>query len=378
MFLASLERSGRAPGTIVKYGAVLELFVATSEGLADRSVTAAAIEAYLSRWRLEFIAIHGRPPSPATMKGQVTALRAFFAYLARMDLLQSDAGERLPNPMLALGVPRVPQRSNDWLSHDEQLRLLAAATSPDERIIISLLRWTGVRVGEAVSLRLTDVNWWSDQGAVRVRRSKTDAGLRTIPIIPDLLPELRRWHAHLTERGSDGWDRPLLSTRHGTAMKPTYVWRVVKRVAARGEVRPVACTCGSRMSRHARGCARSQSGQNLSRISPHTLRRTFATDLLNRGLRIEIVSQLLGHSSVAVTQKAYAELLAETARRELMQTLGYSTTGSLGGDATHSSEPQSSISASSRSISSADIPRSSSSHGDIAEPGIHLSYSAAA
>ncbi len=106
MFLASLERSGRAPGTIVKYGAVLESFVATPEGLADRSVTAAAIEAYLSRWRLEFSAFHGRPPSPATMKGQVTALRAFFAYLARMDLLQSDAEERLPNPMLALGVPR--------------------------------------------------------------------------------------------------------------------------------------------------------------------------------------------------------------------------------------------------------------------------------
>ena len=173
-------------------------------------------------------------------------------------------------------------------------------------------------------------------------------------------------------------NRPLLSTRHGTPMKPTYVWRVVKRVAARGEVRPIACTCGSRMSRHARGCARSQSGQNLSRISPHTLRRTFATDLLNRGLRIEIVSQLLGHSSVAVTQKAYAELLAETARRELMQTLGYRPTGSLGGDAAHSCERPSSSCSSSISISSADMPLSSSSHREIAEGGAHLSYSAAA
>ena len=166
-------------------------------------VTAAAIEAYLSRWRRDFIASHGRPPRPATTKGQITALRSFFAYLVRMDLLRGDTGERLPNPMLAVDVPRVPQRSNDWLGRDEQRQLLAAAESPHERIIIPLLRWTGIRVGEAVGLQVGDVDWWSGEGALRVRRSKTDAGLRSIPIIPDLVPELQRWSIHLRETGRD-------------------------------------------------------------------------------------------------------------------------------------------------------------------------------
>ena len=54
---------------------------------------------------------------------------------------------------------------------------------------------------------------------------------------------------------------------------------------------------------------------------PHTLRRTFGSDLLNRGLCLEIVSKLLGYASTVVTERAYAELLDDTARRELLRIL---------------------------------------------------------
>jgi integrase len=107
-------------------------------------------------------------------------------------------------------------------------------------------------------------------------------------------------------------------------MKPTFVWRVVKRVAAEAGVRVIPCGCGSASAyRHASGCPRGKAGENRSEVSPHTLRRTFATDLLNRGVRLEVVSKLLGHASVAVTQKAYATLLDSTARRELFRALGH-------------------------------------------------------
>lgn len=56
-------------------------------------------------------------------------------------------------------------------------------------------------------------------------------------------------------------------------------------------------------------------------ISPHTLRRTFATDPLNRGLRLGVVSKLLGHASTTVTERAYTELLNDTTRRELLHAL---------------------------------------------------------
>jgi integrase len=58
-------------------------------------------------------------------------------------------------------------------------------------------------------------------------------------------------------------------------------------------------------------------------VTPHTLRRTFGSYLLNRGLRLEVVSKLLGHASTTVTERAYAELLDETARRELFQALAH-------------------------------------------------------
>jgi integrase len=60
------------------------------------------------------------------------------------------------------------------------------------------------------------------------------------------------------------------------------------------------------------------SGWNVSELTPHTLRRTFATDLLNRGVRLETISRVLGHADTRVTQAYYAELLDKTARDEIL------------------------------------------------------------
>jgi integrase len=114
----------------------------------------------------------------------------------------------------------------------------------------------------------------------------------------------------------------LLATATGSGFKPTFVWRLVKRAGERADVRPVACSCGSRLrTRHERSCPRTTSGENVSAITPHTLRRTFGSYLLNKGLRLEVVSKLLGHSSTVVTERAYAELLGTTIRDELLAVL---------------------------------------------------------
>ena len=77
-------------------------------------------------------------------------------------------------------------------------------------------------------------------------------------------------------------------------MHHQYVCHTVKRVADRAGIRP---------------------GQN---VTPHPLRRTFGSDLLNRGLRLEVVSRLLGHTSTRTTETAYAELLDQTIRDEAL------------------------------------------------------------
>jgi integrase len=264
----------------------------------------------------------GRRPRRATLRAQIAALRSFFAYLERSGLLADAEGHAVANPMTAIVAPSLEQRPNDFLRPFEDAALLECDFPPAERLVVWLLRWTGLRVAEACALRLQDLDLTPEHECLVVRKSKTSAGMRTIPLVPNLIPELQSWLDLLGSRGVTSPQGFVLSTKNGGAYKPTFVWRLVKRAGARAEVRPVACECGSgRRSRHERGCPRTVSGENVSAITPHTLRRTFGSYLLNRGLRLEVVSRLLGHSSTVVTERAYAELLAPTIRDEFLAVL---------------------------------------------------------
>ena len=128
-----------------------------------------------------------------------------------------------------------------------------------------------------------------------VTTSKTVAGLRSIPISPELRPHIERWWAFTRRECLFRPDGAFLVTRNGTSMKPQYVEQVVRRVAARA------------------GLTR--------RVTPHTLRRTFGSDLVNRKVRLEVVSRLLGHASTSITEKAYARLEDKTIRTEMLAAL---------------------------------------------------------
>jgi integrase len=320
-----LGRQGRSSRTRLKYGQVLAGFGRWLGPRPPGTLRPEDIDQYLQAWQHGFVHRHGRWPSRATYRAQVAGLRAFFAWLERFELLRDVGGGLVANPMRQIVAPPVEQRRNDWLRAAEDQALLTVECSPHERIVVWLLRWTGLRVGEATQLLVSDVDLTPGQQCIIVRESKTPAGRRTIAIVPELLPRLEAWLKQLDVAGLMSPALPLLATKHGTPMKSTYAWRLVKRVAFRAGVRVVPCTCRSaRTTLHDAGCPRAKTGENLSAVTPHTLRRTFGSYLLNRGLRLEVVSKLLGHASTSVTERAYAELLDETARRELFAALGYS------------------------------------------------------
>jgi integrase len=290
---------------------------------AERSIvelTASDLDIYLSRWRKAFIERHRRPPSPATYRNRVNALKAFYSWLERFELLRDADGAVVSNPMRWVDAPRVEQRTNDWLRSAEDQALMSAPIPAHERFIVDLLRWTGLRVGEAVSLMASDVDLAPGNETIFVRESKTPAGRRALPVLPVLIPALSD-RVHALTLASSSSDAPILLTRHRTPMKPSYVWRVVKRASFRAGVRVVPCLCQTEQSTHQLGCPRTRTGEHLSRVSPHTLRRTFGSHLLNHGVRLEVVSRLLGHASTSVTEQAYADLLYETARREVVRAL---------------------------------------------------------
>ena len=288
---------------------------------APGNVDASEIDRYLEHWRHHFQQRHDRPPASASYRAQINALRAFYAYLDRFDLITDHNGEPRPDPMRKIQPPKADSVGNDWLRPGEDHALLTCPGSLQERFLVALLRWSGLRVSEATSLILADLDLTPGQQALSVRRSKTPAGRRTIPIVPELQPLLELWLHQLASLNLDAPSVPLLSSRHGTPMRTSFAWRLVKRLAYRAGVRPRPCTCHAAHPPHAPGCPRNLNGYNKSDVSLHTLRRTFGSHLLNHGLRLEVVSKLLGHTTTTITEQAYAQLLDDTTRRELLHAL---------------------------------------------------------
>lgn len=289
-FMAYLSRRGRAQRTRLKYERYLRDFADWAEDRDPGEISAREIELeYLECWVQQFRERRGDHPAPHTLRLHIGALRSYYAFLERFDLVTR-------NPMRQVDYPQVPQRANDWLSSADDEALLRACKTPHEKIIVWLLRFSGLRIGEARALRCQDVDL--SAGTITVRSSKTPAGRRVIPVLPELLPQLQSWQLHQMARGLLSPELPFLATANRTPMHPQFAWRVVKRVAGRASVR--------------------LDSNGGSSVSPHTFRRTLGSDLLNRGVRLEVVSKLLGHASTTITEQAYAELLDATIAAEVL------------------------------------------------------------
>jgi site-specific recombinase XerD len=320
-FDSYLARQARSAGTRRKYGEALSAYSRWLNGRPPATVRADEIDRYLEHWRNAFELRHRRAPANGSYRAQINALRAFYAYLDRFDLITDPHGQPLPDPMRKILPPKSEQTTNDWLRPAEDQALLRCDGTLRERFLVALLRWSGMRISEATSLTLTDLDLTPGREAFTVRHSKTKAGKRTIPIVPELQPLLDQWLHQLAEHNLHALSVPLLTSRHGSPMRTSFAWRLVKRVAHRAGVRPRPCSCHTLHPPHQPGCPQNLNGYNKSDVSPHTLRRTFGSHLLNNGLRLEVVSKLLGHATTTITEQAYAELLDDTTRRELLHTL---------------------------------------------------------
>jgi integrase len=292
-FFGHLRYRKKTQGTIKQWRPPLRDFTLWAGERSPASLTTHEIESFLSDWIASFEERNQREPSTHTIKNVIVALRALYKYLNDYGLLLNE-GRPVRNPMLPIQPPAPDAKVNDWLRRSEDEALLSAFfKTEDERIIIWFLRWTGLRLGEALSLRISDLDLVD--GAVYVRRSKTARGKRAVPITPELRPRITHWLKVLESRGLYKKDGALFPSRHGNPWTQQYVQKIVRRVGDRVEI---------------------------SRLTPHRLRRTFGSYLLNEGVRLEVVSKLLGHRSTEVTEEAYAELLDQTVRKEMLTALG--------------------------------------------------------
>ena len=266
-FLQSLEIArGYSPHTIAAYGGDMEQFAAflQAEGYSWSQVDRQVAHRYLAH-------LQRRGLAPASIARKLAALRSFYAYLVRRSILPS-------HPLRGLGTPKQPQRLPRYLSVEETVALLMTAdlSTPQgwrDRAILELLYSSGLRAGELVRLDVGDVDW--DRRELRVQGK---GGRMRIAVVGR--PALRALRAYLRE------GRPQLS--RGRASPALFLNRLGGRLSDRS-IRSI-------VSQHARLAG-------LEEVTPHTLRHTFATHLLEGGADLRIVQELLGHARLTTTQR---------------------------------------------------------------------------
>jgi integrase/recombinase XerD len=264
-------------------------FLAFDRGLADRTVTAYGRD--LGRF-VDFVAdagrgspgqvtrddvrdymyeLHGSGMAPTSIRRAQSALRTYFGFLLAEGRVEEDPTERMAAPKVARTLP-------DTLSREEVERLVEAPDATHrlywrDRAILEMLYGSGLRVSELTGLGLRDVD--ADEGLVLVfgKGSKE----RLVPLGGAAGRALDRYLREVRpglEKGK-GKGRIFLNGR-GTPLSRTSVWTLVKASAERAGIE--------------------------KSISPHTLRHSFATHLLEGGADLRAVQELLGHADISTTQ----------------------------------------------------------------------------
>ena len=306
-FFAWKQGPGRkfAESSRVKYEPLLEQIADWSAGRSVEELTTEVVEfEYLPAWSRAFEDRNGHSPSMNTVRLTHNALSSFFDYCFRRGLVRL-------NPMLAIPRPAYETPMNDWLSTDEDEAMARVRKTPLEEIVYGLGRLAGLRCAEITGLRRWQIAL--DDDLLHVHGTKSAESVRSVVVFPELAEIMERWLAFQDARRVFSGQSFLVTSAGGASLSEAYVWRCVKRVAARAGVRLHG------VDANGRPLALDRAGENVSRVSPHTLRRTFGSDLLNRGVRIEVVSTQLGHSSVKITEKGYAKLRTQTQRDELLR-----------------------------------------------------------
>jgi integrase/recombinase XerD len=269
---------GLAENTVAAYRRDLVLWRAfcAATGTDPAAVTADDLTSFLERVRAGR-APASKPLSPSTVARLVVSLRALYRFLTREGRVTSDPTASLGVPKQSRSLPKaIP------LTDIERLIELPAADllGRRDRAILEVLYGTGLRISELVGLDVDDVD--VTDGVVSVRGGKGNKS-RVVPMgrqarsaLGDYLAVTRPELVARRSARSGGGHAGLFLNARGGRLSRQGCWKILK------------------------GYARTAGME--ARVSPHTLRHSFATHMLDGGADIRVVQELLGHASLATTQ----------------------------------------------------------------------------
>ncbi|WP_420317047.1 site-specific tyrosine recombinase/integron integrase [Ekhidna sp.] len=207
--------------------------------------------------------------SPKSVNRKIATLKSFYKFLMAREYLDINPASQIKPLKTKKDLPV-------FVKEDEIINLLDQVEFSDDfsgvrdKLILELLYSTGIRLAELQGLKEADVNFYENTIRVLGKRNKE----RIIPVGNSLIQLIGNYQNLKKEQGMTG-DK-LLATNTGAALYPMYIYRKVKSYL--------------------------NAVTTLSKRSPHVMRHTFATHLLNKGADLNAVKDLLGHTSLAATQ----------------------------------------------------------------------------
>ena len=224
--------------------------------------------------------------SPATQARVIAAIHSFYRFLLYKNLIDQDPSELLEGPKLAKHLPTV-------LTLDEVNRMMAAIDlSANEghrnRAMMEMLYGSGLRVSELVNLQLSKIYLHEHYMLIEGKGSKQ----RLVP----LSPVAEEWFGYWMQERATWPLKPeskdiAFVNRYGRPMTRAMVFTIVRRLCAEAGI--------------------------TKTVSPHTLRHSFATHLLQNGADLRVIQQLLGHEDLATTE-IYTHLDVQDLRKAIL------------------------------------------------------------
>lgn len=260
LWLTGLKNRRLSPGTIEFYEVDVRRYLAH-----DPKPTYLSIQAYMAK-RLDEV-------SPARVASERYALSSFFKFLHKAGLVPE-------NPTANLDPFTVPYNEREIPGEEDVTKLLQSecchrGSTPQFRTMVTLLANTGLRLGEACAIKKGDINFEKLEIKVMGKGRKR----RTVPVSEYVASVLKAW---VERDGHSPWLFPAATPKG--YMDERNFDKTFKRQCRRCGVKP---------------------------FTPHALRHYFATHSLRNGMRVEVLSKILGHSSVAITIDLYVHINSE-------------------------------------------------------------------
>lgn len=265
-FITFLQLKNQSPYTITSYQTDLEDFklFLEQEGIPIEKTDYKCIRSYLSH-------LYTKNYAKKTIARHISCLRSFYNYLIKENRIQKNPMKLISNPKLDQTLPKFL-----YTNELEELLLIPDQTTPlgmRDAVMLELLYATGVRVSELISIQIKDINFYDQRIKVLGKGSKERYVLFGSRLKELLNQYLNTYRSILLKQKQNDF---LLLNHLGNPLTTSGVRTILNKIIQRGSLQ--------------------------FHISPHVLRHTFATHMLNEGADLKSVQELLGHENLSTTQ----------------------------------------------------------------------------